>query len=113
MDFVSGGDLGKAITKKRIFARNDALVKRLFLQLLDAVQTCHNAGIYHCDLKPDNVLINKEMTEVYLTDFGLSTSSPKSRSFGVGTPSYMSPGKNLKSTALDIQCTHFDPCRVS
>lgn len=92
MDYCPGGDLRHAICKKRIFAKNDTLVKSLFLQLLDAVQACHDADIYHRDIKPDNILINKEMTQVYLTDFGLSTSAPQSMAFGVGTSLYMSPG---------------------
>lgn len=94
MDYCPGGDLRHAILKRRIFANNDALVKTLFLQLLDAVQACHDAGIYHRDLKPDNVLIDEEKVKVYLTDFGLATSAPQSMAFGAGTTLYMSPGQS-------------------
>lgn len=93
MDYCPGGNLRHAITKKRIFARNDALVKSIFLQLIDAIQACHDAGIYHRDLKPENILINPQMTEVYVTDFGLSTKKLISTAFGAGTTHYMSPGK--------------------
>ncbi len=92
MDYCPGGDLHHAICKRRIFAKNDALVKTLFLQLLDAVRECHDADVYHRDIKPDNILINQEMTQLYLTDFGLSTSAPHSMAFGAGTSLYMSPG---------------------
>ena len=47
------------------------------VQLIDAVQALHSSGIWHLDIKPENVLIHfpsgkKSEPHIYLTDFGLS-----------------------------------------
>ncbi|KAH8083323.1 kinase-like domain-containing protein [Cristinia sonorae] len=91
MDFLPGGNLLDLITKERAFARNDAFVKGIFLQLIDAVYYCHEQGIYHRDLKPANILLNRERSKAFITDFGLSTMTPVSTSFGTGSKNYMSP----------------------
>jgi len=44
---------------------------KLFKQLTQAVAFCHANGIVHCDIKPNNVLVNKT-GEVKLTDFGIA-----------------------------------------
>lgn len=43
----------------------------LFRQLCNAVNYCHQNEIIHCDLKPGNVLVNKQ-GQVKLTDFGIA-----------------------------------------
>ena len=92
LDYCSGGDLYSAIVEKHVFARNDALIKNVFVQILDAVQSCHDQGIYHRDLKPDNIFLSADGTQVYLGDFGLATDEALSRSFRCGSSFYWSPG---------------------
>ncbi|KAJ5808250.1 hypothetical protein N7474_009519 [Penicillium riverlandense] len=91
MEFCPEGDLFSSITDKGNFVGNDPLVKRVFLQLLDAVQFCHNMGIYHRDLKPENVLVTDQGMTVKLADFGLATTDYFTSDFGCGSTFYMSP----------------------
>lgn len=62
--------------------------------LLDAVEALHRAGKLHCDLKPSNVLVEREGRVVVL-DFGLVKERPRdpdelSASLE-GTPEYVAP----------------------
>ena len=44
--------------------------KYIFRQLVLAVDHCHKVGIAHCDINPDNVLIEGPSGRVMLIDFG-------------------------------------------
>ncbi|EIW61512.1 Pkinase-domain-containing protein [Trametes versicolor FP-101664 SS1] len=91
LDLCDGGDLFNAIMDRRTFANNTEAVRRMFLQVIDAVEACHASGIYHRDLKPENILCDKDDKNVYLADFGLSTRTRFSANFGCGSSFYMSP----------------------
>ncbi|KAJ2776075.1 Serine/threonine protein kinase [Coemansia javaensis] len=93
MEHCSGGDLYENISKNPYFrlAGNDALVRRLFLQLVSAIAHCHRHGVYHRDIKPENVLVSRDGLNVKLIDFGLATSDPWCREIGCGSAYYMSP----------------------
>lgn len=92
IEFCPEGDLFTNITERGHFVGNDLLAKRVFLQLLDAVEYCHSLGIYHRDLKPENVLVTDGGYQVKLADFGLATTEPVTSDFGCGSTFYMSPG---------------------
>ena len=85
-------DLCKLIYDGR-FWRNTENIRKIFLQILDAVEACHARGIYHRDLKPSNILCNKEGTKIFLADFGIATTERRSINYKCGTVTYMSPGK--------------------
>ena len=59
----------------------DAIVKRFMKQLVDGVRYCHSHRVLHRDLKPQNLLIDKE-GNLKLADFGLA------RAFGVPLRTY-------------------------
>ncbi|KAJ2540752.1 Serine/threonine protein kinase, partial [Coemansia sp. RSA 1933] len=93
MEHCSGGDLYENISTNPYFQlpNNDALIRRLFLQLVSALQHCHKQGVYHRDIKPENVLVSRDGLNVKLIDFGLSTNEPWCREIGCGSAYYMSP----------------------
>lgn len=92
LELCTGGDLFSTITERRSYQDNEYLTKRAFLQICDAVEFCHDNGIYHRDLKPENILVANNGWDVKLADFGLATRDQFSDDFGCGSQFYMSPG---------------------
>ncbi|KAI0756121.1 kinase-like domain-containing protein [Daedaleopsis nitida] len=90
LEYCAAGDLFDQL-EDGIYADDDELVRSAFLSLIDAVQACHDAGIAHRDLKPEDVLVNGDCTRTFLADFGLATNHRQCKDFGTGTPTYMAP----------------------
>jgi serine/threonine protein kinase len=95
LDLMDGGDLFSAIVERKIFQKNNTLIRESFVQLVDAVQHCHEKDVYHRDLKPENILCDKKGMYLSLADFGLCTDRPVTSDFWCGSGFYMSPGKHL------------------
>lgn len=91
MDLCKSGDMFDAVMVRQIYKNNDELLKLAFTRLIDAVEGCHEQGVFHRDLKLDNILVSEDGSQVWLTDFGLATSDVMSTEYGNGTPTYMSP----------------------
>ena len=73
MEWCKGGDLMKYVYKCKHFS--EKVASCLFQQMLLAVQHCHENGVVHRDLKPDNFLFasTEGRTHLKIADFGLST----------------------------------------
>ncbi|KAF9475709.1 kinase-like protein, partial [Pholiota conissans] len=91
MDYAPDEDLFTQILHKTRYLSDTALIKHVFLQILDAVRYCHSLGIYHRDLKPENVLCFDRGLRVAITDFGLATTDKLSKEFRTGSVYHMSP----------------------
>jgi serine/threonine protein kinase len=46
-------------------------VRNYFYLLLRAISSCHEHGIMHRDIKPRNIMINRQSGDLFLIDFGL------------------------------------------
>ncbi|KAG9309856.1 kinase-like domain-containing protein [Chiua virens] len=84
-------DMFKAIWKWKAYWKNDALIKQVFVDIIDGIFACHRKGIYHRDLKPENIMCDADGTRIRISDFGLSTNRRICRDGGCGTASYMAP----------------------
>lgn len=71
------------------------ILKSFLFQLLTGVAYCHHSRILHRDLKPPNLLINRE-GQLKLADFGLA------RAFGIPVRSYTHEVVTLWYRAPDI-----------
>ncbi|KAF9323757.1 polo-like kinase 3, partial [Linnemannia elongata] len=59
-------------------------------QLVAGLSHIHEAGIRHCDLKPENVLVDRGM-QLKITDLGLAEESSVVSHRTAGTPGYWAP----------------------
>ncbi|RXH78804.1 hypothetical protein DVH24_002322 [Malus domestica] len=90
MEHVSGGQLADKMLYAKRFSEGEA--RKLFQQLIDAMDYCHNRGVYHRDLKPENLLLASNGT-LKMSDFGLSALRKPGDllSTKCGSPSYVAP----------------------
>ncbi|KAG6854808.1 Serine/threonine-protein kinase [Blastosporella zonata] len=74
MEFLPGGDLMTMLIKYDTFSED---VTRFYLaECVLAIEAVHKLGFIHRDIKPDNILIDKD-GHIKLSDFGLSTGFQK------------------------------------
>jgi serine/threonine-protein kinase len=93
MEYIKGDDLKTLITKRGIFSQKEAI--NLMIQACEGLEYAHQAGIIHCDVKPQNLIISDD-GKLYFTDFGiaraLETIDPQEQHNTVwGSPLYFSP----------------------
>ena len=69
MEYLPGGDLMTLLMEREILPEEDA--KFYAAEMVLAIESVHEMGCIHRDLKPDNVLIGKD-GHIKLSDFGLS-----------------------------------------
>ncbi|XP_021485036.2 sperm motility kinase Z-like [Meriones unguiculatus] len=68
MEVVQGKQLLNKIREAGCLKEDEA--RNIFVQLLSAIGYCHDVGIAHRDLKPDNIVVD-EHGRVKIIDFGL------------------------------------------
>jgi eukaryotic-like serine/threonine-protein kinase len=109
MDLMEGQDLKALIRRDGPLTIPHALT--LARQICAGVGQAHRAGIVHCDLKPQNILVT-EGRRVKVTDFGIaravrqeaerpdldSMATPSSEKVVWGSPHYLSPEQGLGRT---------------
>ena len=55
----------------------EEIVRDIFKTTVDAIAHCHENGIAHLDIKPENILVNIDnrkclVTDLRIADFGMS-----------------------------------------
>jgi serine/threonine protein kinase len=92
MEYIDGEDLRETVISVRQF--NLSVMRTLFIQVCKALEFIHRKGFIHCDVKPENILIDREGS-TKLTDFSLlkpmNESVRPSTETLWGTPTYMAP----------------------
>ncbi|XP_076943507.1 CBL-interacting serine/threonine-protein kinase 4-like [Bidens hawaiensis] len=92
MELAAGGELFTQLIRHR--RMKEPTARFYFQQLVSALNFCHENGVMHRDLKPQNILLDKD-GNLKLSDFGLSA-LPESRTNGLlhtacGTPAFTAP----------------------
>lgn len=106
MEYVAGYTVGEWIKRKGVISLKESLV--VAECVVDALEYAWNeAGIIHCDVKPDNVLVDADGS-VKVSDLGLArTLSQMLRDEAsediMGTPAYISPEQALGEATLDFR----------
>lgn len=93
MEFVQGETLAERLAREGQLPTEETI--RIIKDAASALQTAHDAGVIHRDVKPSNILLNHHGS-VKVTDFGIAfvegmTQKLTSTGNFVGTPGYLSP----------------------
>ena len=72
-------------------------VIRFGIEICSALEICHEKGIIHRDIKPDNLMVSKE-GQFKLGDFGIAREPISGTMTVAGTPDYMAP--EVKETTI-------------
>jgi serine/threonine protein kinase len=102
MKFIEGETLKARLTRGALSARETL---EIVVAVGAALSYAHRQGILHRDVKPSNIILDKE-GYIYLADFGLARiadagTSTLTGDMIVGTPQYMSPEQAMGYSELD------------
>ncbi|MBD2039746.1 serine/threonine protein kinase [Microcoleus sp. FACHB-672] len=70
-EFIEGKTLSQVVDTAPLMGIAEAV--NLVLKLLETIQYCHNLGIVHRDIKPDNIIMRRDnIADPVVIDFGIS-----------------------------------------
>ena len=100
MEFIDGRTLSDVINVEH---RQDInFVRRVIVEILDALSYVHKKQIFHRDLKPDNIMLTYKGDNVKIIDFGLASADDLPDNLKrAGTPKYAAPELNNKAYTAD------------
>lgn len=107
MEYVPGKDLKSLLREQSKISVSESI--DLIVQACSGIGFAHRAGLVHCDIKPQNMLVTPDL-RLKVVDFGiaraLASISPDEKSEIVwGSPHYFSPEQaagNAPSPASDV-----------
>ena len=107
MEVVDGESLAHRMRAGRLAIDE---VRRIAYEIMRGLAAAHRQGVIHRDLKPQNVMIERDTNRIVLMDFGIAhdTSSRVSRTSRasmvdiLGTPEYMAP-EQARGDAVDAR----------
>ena len=105
MDLVPGGDLGAWLTTPRSWRA----IVRAVIAIGHGLVAAHELGIVHGDIKPANVLVDRDRFVV--SDFGIARVLGEVGSVA-GTPAYMAPEQRA-GQAADPQSDQYSLCLLA
>jgi len=106
MEYVEGHTVYEEISDGKVFSESEAL--DIIIQIAEALNHAHQAGLIHRDVKPKNIMLTHDRT-AKLADMGLAREADdmeaaereKGRAFG--TPYYISPEQIRGKTDVGFQ----------
>ncbi len=104
MQFVDGESLAELLARRKRLSVAETLA--ITEQMLAGLDAAHRLGMVHRDIKPGNILIDRQRQRVQLADFGLVKSLQGSGMTAsgviVGTADYMAPEQG-RGAAVDAR----------
>ena len=96
MEFIEGENLASLL--HRIGRLPVAKSNQLAIQLASGLEAAHAEQVLHLDLKPANLMIDRN-GNLKIADFGLAriNSTTEDSGFIAGTPGYMAPSKHWEN----------------
>jgi serine/threonine-protein kinase len=104
MALVTGSNLAAHLTREPRQPLDE--VRRILSEVADALAYAHLRGVIHRDIKPDNILLDRQTGRALVTDFGIAWAMESgarltATGIAVGTPTYMSPEQAVGERELD------------
>jgi serine/threonine-protein kinase len=104
MALVDGETLGERLLRERRLPTDQ--VRRILMDVADALAYAHAHGVVHRDIKPDNIMLERSTGRAVVTDFGIARAAAGDSRLtvtgvAIGTPAYMSPEQALGERELD------------
>lgn len=104
MALVTGSNLAAHLTREPRQPLDE--VRRILAEVADALAYAHLRGVIHRDVKPDNILLDRQTGRALVTDFGIAWAMESgarltATGIAVGTPTYMSPEQAVGERELD------------
>jgi serine/threonine protein kinase len=106
MEFVDGETVGQRIERTGKMPEDESV--RIIAQVCQGLYRAHKQGLVHRDVKPDNILVNRE-GQAKLTDLGLVKDAAEDFNLtrtgrGLGTPHFMAPEQFKHAKYADARC---------
>ena len=104
MALIDGETLGDRLAREGTLSAPET--ERILGSVADALTYAHSRGVIHRDIKPDNILLERNSLRVLVTDFGIARAVEGDgrltlTGVAVGTPTYMSPEQAMGDGEID------------